>query len=244
MFNWFKKKEEPVVTFWSENEIINDLYPIYPAKDLKRKWVKDCAKAFQKYRDKGAGKYTQLTATRCPGIRSITEAGYIMQTWCDIVITTKDGKYEVETPHRLDPVLNRINYDKDILTDFDMRYSPMRIPTGNGIPFILKWHSPYTFEVKEGYNLMILPISYDDNQAFSACPGMTDGFNPNFNVHLYWHETDGRVHLPAGTPLCQLVPVKTGYPIETKIADEEAAKRIRKKEFTMNNTFKRGGTDF
>jgi len=237
-------KRKPVVTFWSENEVINELYPIYPAKDYHRKWVKNCARAFQKYRKRESGKYTLLTATKCPGIRNIMEAGYIMQTWCDIVIETKDGKYEVELPQRLDPVLERINYDRPVITEFDMRYSPMRIPTGYNIPFILKWNSPYTFEVADGYNLIIAPVTYDDDPPFTACPGMTDGFNPNFNVHMYWHVKDGRIHIPAGTPLCQLIPVKTGYNIETKIADAEATKRIRKKEFTMNNTFKRGGSSW
>ena len=74
--------------------------------------------------------------------------------------------------------------------------------------------------------------------------GITDGLNPNFNVHLYWHVKEGRVHIPAGTPLCQVVPIKMGYEVGTQNVTPEVMKRIRQKEFSMNNTFDRGGTNF
>lgn len=241
----FKKK--PPVTFWSENEVINELYPIYPSKKHKRSWVKSCAAAYQKYKDRSAnsGKYTLLTAAKCPGIRNIMEAGYIVQTWCDIVIETKDGKYTAETPEHMNSILEQIDYKEGFVTHFDMRYSPMRIPYGdNNFPAILKFKCPYTFEVQPGYELMILPVAYDENPNFTACMGLTGGLNPNFNVHVYWHVKEGRVHIPAGTPLCQVIPVKTGFEVETKELDEDARKRILKKEFDMNNTFTRGGSSW
>jgi|SRR6056300_55945 len=239
------RKRKPAVTFWSENEIINDLYPVYPAKEYKRKWVKNCATAFKKYKEKSAGKYTLLTVAKCVGIRNVMEAGYIVQTWCDIVIETKDGKFEVSTPEHLNPVLQDINYQEELVTHFDMRYSPVRIPVSeDNFQSILKFKSPYTFEVQPGYQCLILPVAYDDNPNFTACMGITDGLNPNFNVHLYWHVKEGRVHIPAGTPLCQVVPIKMGYEVETQPATPEVVKRIRQKEFSMNNTFDRGGTNF
>ena len=233
------------MTFWSENVLISDAYPIYPAKEYKRKWLKHCAIAYKKYTERDA-RYTAVTTAKCPGIRKICETGYILQSWCDIVITTNaDGTYQVDVPKDLPELIKDSPQSSKLVTSFDMRYSPVRIPTGDNFNSILKFWTPYTFDVKEGYSLMVLPIPYDDDPPFSACPGIAMNFEIGFNIHVYWHVKEGRTFIPAGTPLCQLIPTKiVDDPIKVKEYTPEVKKKIEKIIFNIKSTFKNSGSNW
>ena len=64
--------------------------------------------------------------------------------------------------------------------------------------------------IPKGYTLMSMPIPYPDSHVFTAAIGFLDGdYGPNFlNVQLFWHELNGEVFIPAGTPLCQYILIK------------------------------------
>lgn len=228
---FFKK---PVVKFYSEYPEITDAYPIIPAREYKRKWVKNCAKAFAKYRKVKDGRATTITATKCPGIRNVMEEGYIITSWTDFTIETKDGHMEVYYPTGLEKLLESMNYDQRIITSFNTDESPMRIPTGRNFSHIVKIFVPYSFDIPPGYELKIMPVHYDDNPMFTACEGTTEGFHIDFNVHMFWHTTEGRVTIEAGTPLCQIVARKK----ETlKIVRSETNDQVKKD--TMIRRFKK-----
>lgn len=196
----------PVLKFYSEYPVLTDEFPIYPAKEYKRKWVKNCAKSFAKYRDITDGRASTITAAKCPGIRNLMEAGYIMTTWTDFTIETRDNKeFEVFYPTGLDTFLDSIDFNQRVVTSFDTTKAPMKTPTGDHFSHIIKVFVPYSFHIPQGYELEIAPVYYDDKPLFTACPGVTEGFQVDFNVHLFWHERNGRVTIPAGTPLCQLI---------------------------------------
>jgi len=219
---------KPKIKFYSENEIITDKYPIYPAGEYKRKWVKNCSKAYTTHREVVDNRHSVITAAKCPGMRTVMEMGYIVSTWCDFTIETVESKpyeYKIFYPDNLNRFLKDSKYDKPIITDFNLKNSPLKIPTGNSLKNILKVWSPWTIEVPQGWNLMFMPVQYDDNLAFTACTGVIpSGHNTEFNVHIFWHETNGRVHIPAGTPLCQLVPIKTENP---KFSFEKITDKIK-----------------
>lgn len=232
---------KPKVKFYSENKIITDNYPIYPAKDYKRNWIKKCAKAYTTHRDIVDNRHTVVTASKCPGMRSVMELGYVVTTWCDFTIETSlenPYEYKIYYPDNLDRFLKESKYDKPIVTDFNLKNSPLKIPTGENFKNILKIWIPWTIEVPRGWNLMFMPVQYDDNPMFTACTGIIpSGHNTEFNVHIFWHESNGRVHIPAGTPLCQLVPIKENTPqfSFSKITDQIKTLNLRK---IFSNTHK------
>jgi hypothetical protein len=206
---------KPKLKFYSEIPAVNEIYPIYPAKDYKRKWVKDCAIAYQKYKKIVNNRSSVITTAKCPGIRKITEAGYIVTTWCDFTIETfadKPYEYSVYYPTGMDRFLKEINYNKPVISDFNMKDSPLKIPTGSNFKRILKIWSPWTIDIPKNWELLFLPIQYDDNPKFTALSGKISGLATDLNIHVLWHETNGRIHIPAGTPLCQLVPIKKETP--------------------------------
>ncbi len=208
---------KPKLIFYTEYPEITESYPIIPASDYKRKWVKSCSLAFKKYANVTDGRASTATVMKCPGMRNVMEAGYIITTWHDFTIETKDDEFEVFYPNFLHEFLKSVNFKNRLIESFDTRKSPMKIPTGNNFKHIIKIFSPYCFDVPKGYELMILPIQYDDDPKFTACSGSIDGFHSDFNIHVLWHESNGRVTIPAGTPLCQLVlRKKEKYGLEQK----------------------------
>jgi hypothetical protein len=235
----FFKKE---IKFFSLNQSITDTYPIYSAKDYKRKWVKNCAAAFQKYKNVVDNRNNVITAAKCPGMREIMEKGYIVTTWCDITIETaidKPYEYKVYFPDSLDTYLKEVEYDKPIVSGFSMKDSPLKIPTGKNKKIILKFWSPWFIQTPNNYELLVMPVQYDDDPAFTACGGIIEsGNHVEFNIHVFWHETNGRVLIPAGTPLCQLIPIKKD-PIKIdflKITDKINHIRV-KTIFNLRNKF-------
>jgi len=202
---------KPKLKFYSEFPAITDNFPIYPAKKYKRAWVKDCANAYQKYKKVVDNRASVITTAKCPGIREISESGYIVTTWCDFTIETYSNKpydYDVYYPTGIDKFLKEINYNKSIVSDFNMKDSPVKIPTGNNFKRILKVWSPWTIDIPKNWELMFVPVQYEDDPKFTALSGKMSGLATDLNIHLLWHETNGRVHIPAGTPLCQLIPIK------------------------------------
>tara|TARA_B110000503_G_scaffold86108_1_gene131112 strand:+ start:511 stop:1206 length:696 start_codon:yes stop_codon:yes gene_type:complete len=226
------------VIFYTEfPQLVKD-YPIYPAKDYKRKWVKDCAANFIKYKKRFPN---ALTAAKCPGLRTVMESGYIVQNWFDFTIETSGDEYEfiVQYPDSLKEYLEVIGYDGLLINSFNTKFGPVNIPTYNNLGSIIKIWTPYHIEVPEGYSLSIQPIHYDDTPSFTACYGSLEaGMNVDFNVHVYWHEKNGKIFIPAGTPLCQVVLVKNqDSQMLINVADKNIATKIKKLQLDKHDRF-------
>lgn len=232
---FFKKS----IKFYSECESITDTYPIYPARDYKRQWVKNCAKSFQKFKKLNDNTSNVRTAVMCPGIRGIMESGFIITTWFDFTIETNESdnyNYKVYTPESLDIYLDKVGYTNSrLITDFNTKQLPIRIPTNNYFGSIIKVHLPWSLEIPAKESLTILPVQYDDNPQFTACGGLLkEGFGVELNIHLFWHEKNGRVFVPAGTPLCQIIP---SCPIDFSVMDKKAERKRNRQMLKLFNRF-------
>lgn len=230
---------KPKFKFKIEHPSITDEFPIYPAKQYKRKWVKNCANAYRKYKQVSDGRATTITAAKCPGIRDIMESGYILQTWYDFTIETTKDDHQIYYPSKFQSdYLDKIGYTHPLIKTFNTKESPMRIPVGANHHLIFKYYIPGAIEFPKGYSLLLLPIAYDDNPVFSACPGRLTRYESDFNIHLFWHTVEGRVTVRAGTPLCQLIPIKDdNIPIETIDATDKDIRKATAKCLQKQNRF-------
>ena len=86
MIKYFKNifKKKPNIRFYSLEPGLHDVYPIFPANQLKRDWLKE-----QEQDNPING---HMPTKNCPGIKLINTAGWILPAPADFYITTNgDG---------------------------------------------------------------------------------------------------------------------------------------------------------
>ena len=94
MFDWFKKKQKPVVNFETENWAVRKYAPIKPASEyLPSQWKK-----MPTFTNKQTHKIdSEQTVRACPGIGDYMKTGFVIPAWCDMeLIPSADGQM-VET---------------------------------------------------------------------------------------------------------------------------------------------------
>jgi len=206
------KRKEPKVEFVSLLPEVAQIMPIEESKNVKYKWWADAVADYKKQRQDEPKLHRKFShVTRCPGISNIARRGWIQRAWQDISIKTRgDGRFDWLTP--IDQ--RTVDCDHDWQWPY-VGYHPESlygkfIDDKRSLKTILKIQSPWMVYIPKGYYLMSMPIPYPDRFEFTASTGLLDpDYGPNFlNVQMSWHELDGEVHIPAGTPLCQYILIK------------------------------------
>jgi hypothetical protein len=183
------------IEFFSSVEGVLDTFPILAAKDCLPKWI-----------NKARADYLQdkqsASIFRCPGIVDIMTTGYIVTSWHDINIESTDAGVEAWSGST---VLEEL-LDKPTMQiqqgDSIAKYLPKR-PWSN--KDIIKINTPW--HVKSKYKLLMIPIPYNDEFILESSVGILDpSISSEINIQSYVNCT-GVVTIPAGTPLCQLIPI-------------------------------------
>ena len=85
----FGNKKKLKIEFVSRIKGVAEMFPVLEASQYKRKWVNA---AMANYKENIKEMDNQTHIIRCPGIFSLLRKGYILTSWCDISITTKEGE--------------------------------------------------------------------------------------------------------------------------------------------------------
>jgi hypothetical protein len=198
----FKKKRKPYIRFYSMEDGVDVIHPVYPATQLKRPWM-SCPV------DK---EYSHLGETRlCPGIRLLTGAGWILPAPADFKIRTngdgmtwewasstvfkngpsEEGYISSHPPSQAVPVLD--NPDKSLAS-------------------IIKIDTPWRLECSDDILLLQLPVPYNNEPRFTVQPGLIDPeYTHNLNVQLVWNVLDGEEWVKSGTPLVHYIPIPRDF---------------------------------
>jgi hypothetical protein len=175
--------------------------PITKATHKDFEWVK---KAYEDYRENSNMK---SHTSKCPGILSIMNMGYIQKTYQDITIMPSgDGFYWKISINQA-----ALKFG-DVISNYVSEHPPEQLYKfkkfpKNTLPTILKIQSPWFVEIPEGYSLLSMPIPYNDNVTFTAATGILKG-NNFCNVQVYVHSLNEEIFIPKGTPLCQYILIK------------------------------------
>jgi hypothetical protein len=214
LINPFKKKDK--IVFWTENELLTKIYPIIPSNKLMPEWLK----SLDPHIDVKGHSIQASTVKRCPGILKYTGYGYIVRSWCDVVITTdmKHGninfKYTDSDPNSGRVEIFRymgVQHPVGLMADSAFGY-PTAVPN-NYFKNVLKWTLGWHAWMPKDYDLWFAPPQYHFNPNFTACTGILDSrITEQLNVQIFWHPTEETVVIPAGTPLVQLIPIKREKP--------------------------------
>ena len=90
MFTFWKKKEKPVIKWWSVIEGLEKVVPILPAKEVIPDWWTRVERMISGLNDKG-------TVKNCPAIPEYITQGFVVPLWCDLNVKIEDGKFEWNT---------------------------------------------------------------------------------------------------------------------------------------------------
>lgn len=181
-------------------ETIDTLHPIKP---IDFKWFNKAIEDFKLNKDKG----THII--RCPGVNSILQTGWIQRTYQEIKITTKGDKKSFtcamtynQMNHKYGDLL--CHYVSDHPPEMLDKFKPMNDYT---LKTIIKIQSPWVAYVPKGYKLLQMPVSYSDENVFTASVGFLKD-KCHLNVPIYWHKLNGEHIIQKGTPICQYLLIK------------------------------------
>jgi hypothetical protein len=223
---------------------VMEKYPIVKAKECKPMWIKDSAAAY-KNDLKTNSKTNHVNGTvKCSGIQSILNKGFILRTWHDFTIRTGSDPFQFKyvIPEAITTYLKARNYDSQLISWFPGNDPRMQVPVPDGsLKTLIKLVMPWSVEIPKGWSLLMQPIPYSDETAFSCTHGVLGrGDFYELNPILVWHKMNSETLIKAGTPVCQLIPVRDEeLEFENLPYDEETIKRAMRWKFNITHRFVR-----
>jgi hypothetical protein len=185
----FKKK--PVIEFISGNWLARKHYPVKLAKECLPEYWK---KMEIKMADGGE------SVRKCPGIGDWMQLGYIIPAWTDIDID-QSGDYG--------PAVMLSN-SRDSAAAHPSAQCKGMLEQKSHFGGSIKLPHNWKIVTSPGWSVMIVPLWYWKDQPWEAMPGIihTDNHHGEVNINFVLKNKDANIHIPAGTPLVQIIPFK------------------------------------
>jgi hypothetical protein len=201
------------IIFYSSVEGIEKTMPIIPSKEYKHQWLK---KALDDFNEKDLdisnknenGKITNVT--RCPGILTIKNKGWLLRTWQDIEINFENENYSWKTPMNQKTLSNNITDQQITQHDNNLFFKYMTNWPKNSYDAILKINTPWFADIPKGYLLYQFNPAYHDENRFTSLPGI---YSPKYgsaelNIPIIFHLKNEKCLIKAGTPIAQFILFK------------------------------------
>lgn len=202
--NFIKDIFKPSITFYSK---VPFLLEANLPTEVKKEFSENIKKTLP-----SIGKYqiNTISVKKCPGVIEYAKSGYIIRAWQNIAITTdSDGESYKWEAENLSHFHNGDRINK-IIDHFppDMYFDAF--PRKNTLRTILKINTPWHIKVPKGYKILFVPVWYDNEERFTAVPGILDPeLNDHIKVIIYWHSLGKTEVIKTGTPLVRLIPFKS-----------------------------------
>ena len=93
MFTFWKKKEKPVIKWWSVIDGLEKVVPIVPAKEYVPDWWTRVERMVDSLEAKGSVK-------NCPSMPEYMTQGFVVPLWCDLYVNVQHDKWEWRSPNK------------------------------------------------------------------------------------------------------------------------------------------------
>jgi len=234
---------KPKFKFYSTIPGVCETYPIIEAKKVKHNWVKPAVDAFKaKIANIDNYQNTLTGVAKCPGVFDIMHQGWILTAWCDIIIEVDLDKNFINwrVPEMLNGLTCGDDFNKPVVSFISTANPEMSIPMKKSdIPLLVKINTPWTVEIPKGWKLLLLPVSYSDDTRFKSTEGILRSEEyMEINPQLYWSVKHGSELIKAGTPLCQMIPVRdNSVTFECNDFTNDQRKKQKQTYFKRASTF-------
>ncbi len=171
----------------------NGAYPPKPAIHFIPDWYKKMEASFPENERKAS---TLSTIKKCMPVLDAMTAGYIIVTICDVFVNIVDGEPDYES-------LRSYN------VDYHGRKQAYKHPLANEFIFP-KWNNPWAIRTPKGYSCLFINPMHNPNPYFTIFEGLvdTDVYSAPVNFPFVLKDTTKEILIPAGTPICQVIPFK------------------------------------
>lgn len=186
--------------------IFSPLYPIdenfWPAPSIKNipEWYKN-HKTFFPYNKKNIINGNQnFTIKKCIPVFDAMTAGYTIFTHCDIFVNFDQNGSKFFIPPSA-PIKDLIEYHHNFQAESHPQSNMMQYP---------KFMSPWSIKTPRGYSCLFIPPMHNPNMFFNILPGIvdTDKYYAPVNFPFVLNDPTFSGIIPAGTPICQVIPFK------------------------------------
>jgi hypothetical protein len=199
LFGWMRKETKPFIRFYSLDSGTVTLFPIVKSASIDRNFLVDSQ----------IGDLEEtLTSKNCPGIKKIVSSGWIVPAPADFTIHTNgDGiGFNWGEPYRFSKITPGM--DAYINSHTRSQTEPLLDDEHTTLKTVVKVETPWRIEASDDTILLIIPVTYNNENRFSAATGILDPkYGHVVNIQLFWKVLNGSTTVKAGTPLCQIIPI-------------------------------------
>lgn len=178
-----------------EHPVVEKWFPIYPANKRKEDLIKKFDLNIKISKE-------QAHPKRCPGIMDIISYGYIVPSWCEMHFEIRNeeiirfgthANMALETNIWNTPTMKKTNENSNWCGGWVKITNPWRIKTTNDTKIIIN------------------KVPFRNDDIFESSEGLLESsWMSGMHIFLKLTKRDGSYIIPAGTPLFQFFPIKTG----------------------------------
>lgn len=232
----FKIKKTKEITFVSLVPGMAELHPIQHARLVKFDWVPKVLSEFKELKKHATPGRRFTSVRKCPAVFDVLKHGYVVPLPFDVEIEIKHEP-NFQYRWRIDSA------ELQVLLGVGDPITEQAKITGHQRPHsadnILKISLPWRIIAPKGLKILHNPIPYADNYNIESCIGMWDPTDsPQLNIQCWVNMRDGIFVIPAGTPICQLIPI-TDKELTLKIRDANDHDRLwlKKEQYILQHRF-------
>lgn len=234
MFNFFKKDDDPIISFVSTNSSIAEIEETKPkpANLFYPDWWNSIPRKI-----KHDDSRFSLTAKACPSFKDYFSNGFILPAWEDTKI-----KYDsVSDTWNVEESDARAYFEHDWTIHGQTQFlDHVSVKINNLQPtMIFKANSPWRIITKPGWSVMQVPLFYHFNNDFTAIPGIIDtDILHEANIQLLYFGDGKEITIKRGQPLAQYIPFKReSHSYEVRYQTESDVKKVTNSLFSIHSKF-------
>ena len=193
-----------LISFTPAVDIGTDKYNPYPAASVVPDWYKKMDNYIGGNERMFVNGSPNATVKRCVPVADAMNAGYIIPTSQDVFVTEEtqlDGSVLPYFSWSLGVAAKALDFHP-------IEQAPLH-PLANGNPFP-KWINPWSIKTPPGFSVLFCQPMHRDNEIFTILPGIvdTDTYTNQVNFPFQLNDPSFRGLIPAGTPICQVIPFR------------------------------------
>lgn len=176
---------------------VSEQYFPKPASSYLPEWYKKTQNYVGDKKDVGLNLQTTGTIKKCIPVFDVLTAGYIIPTYCDLIIK----KDELGKTHYIPSTNVPIEFHGTEQAPYHPYMNNMSYP---------KWINPWSIKTPSGYSSLFIPPVHGGNGYFTIAEGLvdTDKYFGPVNFPFVLDDVNFEGLIPAGTPMAQVIPIK------------------------------------